>query len=109
MRSVPRHQFLTPGPLSLGRGKSGKESDTSETSQLMKQQFRKKCQDTMERDRKRGRDQRVAQGRDYRSISDADSDEEYQSSAKAILCSDDLSSSEIDEASMEDRELEVSQ
>jgi hypothetical protein len=90
---------------------SGNESDASASARLIKQQFRLKCQQAMAKDRTMDRHRKVAQSRNYRNVTDLDSDEEQQKGkgkARPIFHSDDLSSSEIEESCMDEREIEVS-
>jgi hypothetical protein len=108
-RSSPRH-MLKPGPLALGLGRETTLDGSNSLSGLRKQQFRQKCQDAMARDRKLDRGRKIAQGRERRSSivgTDSDDDVEEDAQSKMILHSDDLSSSDVDEETREEREIEV--
>lgn len=104
----PRH-MLKPGPLGLGR-KTTLDGSNS-LSGLRKEQFRQKCQDAMARDRKLDRGRRITQSRERRkSIAGTDSDDDdagQDAQSKMILHSDDLTSSDVDEETREEREMEV--
>lgn len=105
-RSSPRH-MLKPGPLGLGKDPA--LDGTSSISGLRKQQFRQKCQDAMARDRKLDRGRKIAQSREHRSTTGTDSDDhEDERQSKMVTFSDDLSSSDVDEETREEREMEVS-
>jgi hypothetical protein len=102
--------MLKPGPLGLGLGKAGPAEDSNTLSGLRRQQFRQKCQDAMSRDRKLDRGRKLA--REYRSTAGTDSDDDDDDNnnrhAKMVMFSDDLSSSDVDEDTREEREMEVS-
>ncbi|UZJ54408.1 hypothetical protein CBS101457_003728 [Exobasidium rhododendri] len=100
--------MLTPGPLALSRS-GDNEPEGSSSARLIKQQFRLKCQEAMAKDRRKDRARMISQSRSHRGIKDVDSDEEQHDKEKhrLVLCSDDLSSSDYEEANMNDREMEM--
>ena len=103
-------QMLTPGPLKLARpsGSTSGGDESATSSRLRRQQFRQKCQEAMAQDRKRDRERILAHSRHPGHTGEVDSSEEDIQQSNSVLRSDDLSSSDVDEASWGDEEVEVS-